>query len=162
MQNAKDTFYLTLRNQLSIVNPERAVMLRGVERPGIYVEEAEGVMAMMPPDVFMLRWTALKIDVNSPLPLAHLDCEILYATGGTSAFGGLDRGRAMAAMDAELTALLVPPSAPKLDYTQTPPVAMNTNIFWTEPSFAPLETTRDRLARVATVTVFSYEVQGKQ
>jgi hypothetical protein len=39
---------------------------------------------------------------------------------------------------------------------------MNTTIFWTEPSFAPLETMRDRLERVATVTVFSYEEQGKQ
>ncbi|HEY0760264.1 MAG TPA: hypothetical protein VGD59_13515 [Acidisarcina sp.] len=162
MENAKDTFYITLRNQLSIVNPARALLLRGVERPGIYVEEAEGVMAIMPPDVFMLRWTGLKIQVNSPLPLAQMECEIRYTSGGTTAFGGLDRGRKIAAMDEELATMLVPASAPKLDYTQTPPVAMNTNIFWTEPAFAPLETTRDRIERVATVTVFSYEVQGKQ
>jgi hypothetical protein len=115
MQNAKDTFYLTLRNQLSIVNPARAVMLRGVERPGIYVEEAESVVAMAPPDVFVLRWTTVKIQVNSPLPLAQMECDIRYSTGGTSAFGGLDRGRAMAAMDAEVAAILVPASAPKLD-----------------------------------------------
>jgi hypothetical protein len=162
MENAKDTFYLTLRNQLSIVNPARAVLLRGVERPGIYVEEAEGIMPLMPPDVFVLRWTGLNIHVNSPLPLAQLDCEIHYTTSGSGAFGGLDRGRALAAMDAELATILTPASAPKFDYTKTPPVAINTNVFWTEPTFAPLETTRDRLARVATVTVFSYEGQGNQ
>lgn len=162
MQNAKDTFYLSLRNQLSIVNPARSVMLRGIERPGIYVEEAEGIIAIMPADVFMLRWTALRIDVNSPLPLAHIGCEIHYTTGGTSAVGGLDRGRTLSAMDAELAAMLVPSSAPKVDYTQTPPAAMERNIFWTEPTFASLDTTRDRVGRVATVTVFSYEAPGKQ
>jgi hypothetical protein len=162
MENAKDTFYITLRNQLSVVNPARAVLLRGVERPGIYVEEVEGIMALMPPDVFVLRWTALKINVNSPLPLSQMDCEIHYTTSGTGAFGGLDRGRAMSAMDGELTTILTPASAPKFDYTKTPPVPINTNVFWTEPTFAPLETTRDRLSRVATVTVFSYEGQGNQ
>ncbi len=162
MENAKDTFYLTLRNQLSIVNPARAVLLRGVERPGIYVEEAEGIMALMPPDVFVLRWKALKINVNSPLPLAQMDCEIHYTTSGSGAFGGLDRGRALAAMDGELTQILAPASAPKFDYTKTPPVAMNNNIFWTEPAFGAIESTRDRVTRTATVTVFSYEGQGNQ
>ncbi|HEY0794602.1 MAG TPA: hypothetical protein VGD64_02365 [Acidisarcina sp.] len=162
MENAKDTFYLTLRNQLSIVNPARAVLLRGVERPGIYVEEAEGVMALIPPDVFVLRWTGLKVNVNSPLPLAQMDCEIHYTTSGSGAFGGLDRGRAMSALDAELTTILIPASAPKFNYKLTPPVAINTNIFWTEPTFAPIESTRDRLTRVATVTLFSYEGQGNQ
>jgi hypothetical protein len=110
----------------------------------------------------VLRWAGLKINVNSPLPLAQIDCEIHYTTSGSGALGGLDRGRAMSAMDAELTAILTPASAPKLNYTQTPPVALNTSIFWTEPSFAPIESTRDRLTRVATVTVFSYEGQGNQ
>ena len=162
MQNAKDTFYIALRNQLSVVNPARAVLLRGVERPGIYVEEAEGIIPLIAPDVFVLRWTALRRQVNCPLPLAQMDCEVRYTTGGSSAVGGLDRGRALAAMDAELAAMLAPSSAPKLDYTQATPVPMNTFVYWTEPAFGALETARDRLSRVVTVTVFTYEEQGKQ
>ncbi len=41
MQNAKDTFYLTLRNRLATVNPARTMTLRSVTRPGILVEDAE-------------------------------------------------------------------------------------------------------------------------
>jgi hypothetical protein len=65
-------------------------------------------------------------------------------------------------MDAEIAAMLTPANAPKIDYTQNPPVPMNTSIFWTEPAFLPAESSRDRVERVATVTLFSYEVQGNQ
>ncbi len=76
MQNAKDTFYVTLRNRLATLNPNRTMLLRGVAAARDLVEEAEAVVPMLPPDVFVLRWTALKIDVNLPLVLARLECEI--------------------------------------------------------------------------------------
>jgi hypothetical protein len=161
MQNAKDTFYVTLRNRLATLNPNRTMLLRGVQRPGILVEEAEAVVPMPPPDVFVLRWTALETDVNLPMTLAQMQCEILYATGGTLAASGLDRGRALEEMDAELLALLAPYSAPKMNYTQTPPAQMNTPVFWTAAEFAAAVTLRDRLSRSAKVTVFAYQEPGE-
>ena len=41
MQNAKDTFYEVLRSRLVALNPERTIVLRGVMRPGVLVEENE-------------------------------------------------------------------------------------------------------------------------
>jgi hypothetical protein len=161
MQNAKDTFYVTLCNRLATLNPNRTMLLRGVQRPGILVEEAEAVLPLAPADVFVLRWTALNADVNLPLMLARLECEILYTTGGTQAASGLDRGRALEEMDAEVLGLLSPNCAPKMNYTQTPPVQMNTPVFWTAANFTPVVTLRDRLSRGAKVTVFAYQEPGE-
>jgi hypothetical protein len=161
MQNAKDTFYVTLRTRLASLNPERTMLLRGAQRPGILVEDAEAVVPMMPPDVFVLRWTALGVDAYLPLVLTRLECEIHYATSGTQPAFGLDRGRALEEMDAEVLSLLAPYSAPKMNYTQTPPTQMNTPIFWTAASFVPAVTVRDRLSRSAKVTVFAYQEPGE-
>jgi hypothetical protein len=161
MQNAKDTFYVTLRTRLATLNPNRTILLRGVQRPGILVEEAEAVVPMLPSDVFVLRWTALAADVNLPLVLARMECEILYTTGGTQPASGLDRGRALEEMDAEVLSLLTPNCAPKMNYTQTPPVQMNTSVFWSAADFTPTVTLRDRLSRSARVAVFSYQESGE-
>jgi hypothetical protein len=161
MQNAKDTFYVTVRNRLATLNPNRTMLLRGAQRSGILVEEAEAVVPMPPADVFVLRWTTLGTDVNLPLVLARLECEILYATGGTQAASGLDRGRALEEMDAEVFGLLSPNCAPKMNYTQTPPVQLNTPVFWTPAIFTPAVTLRDRLSRSAKVTVFAYQEPGE-
>lgn len=161
MQNAKDSFYLALRNRLATVNAERTVWLRGVVRPGILVEEAEAFAAMLPPDVFVLRWTGLSMDTQLPAPLSAMECEIHYATDGTQSCGGLDRGRKLSEMDAEVVAVLAPPSTQKMECTQTPAVQMATMVFWTEPVFSTAIIARDRLTRVARVTVFSYQEQGE-
>lgn len=161
MQNVKDTFYITLRNRLAALNPQRVVMLRGVQRPGILVEEAEAPMSQLPSDVFVLRWTVLNADTQLPSTLTQMTCEIHYATGGTQANSGLDRGRAMAEMDAELLSILQPASAQKMDYTQTPAAQMETLVFWTAPEFSPLATSRERLMRVVKVNVFAFEEQGE-
>jgi hypothetical protein len=161
MQNAKDTFYVTLRNRLAVVNPNRSMLLRGVQRPGILVEEAEAPVAMLPTDVFVLRWTALNADVYLPMVLARMQCELHYTTGGTQAAAGLDRGRAFEEMDAELLSILSPASTPKMDYAKNPVAQMNTPVFWTAAEFAPALTVRDRLTRVATVTVFAYQEPGE-
>ena len=54
MQNAQNTFYITLRNRLVALNPNRTIYLRGVTRPGILVESNEFVVAQPPSDVFVL------------------------------------------------------------------------------------------------------------
>ncbi|MGA7246048.1 MAG: hypothetical protein WBX19_22885 [Terracidiphilus sp.] len=161
MQNAKDSFYLALRTRLSIINPERTALLRGALRPGILVEEAEAPLAQVPPDVFVLRWLGLGIDMDLSSTMAGEECEILYSTCGSQAFGGLDRGRMLSAMDEEVMAMLQPFYTPKLNYSVQPAAGMQTQIFWDEPTFAPITVQRDRLSRSAKVLVYSYQEQGE-
>lgn len=162
MQNSKDTFYITLRSRLATVNPGRVMTLRSVSRPGILVQDAEAPMAQPPLDAFSLNWTGLAADFQLPAILAQMTCEIQYSTAGTQANAGLDRGRALEEMDYEVLKLLYPYSAQKVNYTQNPPVAMNTLVFWSEPEFGPVATLRDRLSRTAKVTVFAFQEQGEQ
>jgi hypothetical protein len=161
MQNAKDSFYMTLRTRLAAINPERTILLRGTVRPGILVEEAEAPFSQFPSDVFVLRWLGLGIDYDLGSTMAAEQCEILYQTCGTQSFGGLDRGRSLSGMDEELTAITHPFCTPKLNYTATPPAAMLTKVFWDEPVFGPIVTQRDRLSRSANVMVYSYQEQGE-
>lgn len=162
MQNAKDTFYITLRNRLQTVNPQRTMTLRGVVRPGILVEEAEAPAAMLPLDAFVLRWTKMATDTQLPATLAMMTCEIHYATAGTQGNTGLDRGRALEEMDAELLQMLCPASTSKMDYTQSPAAQMATSIFWSPASFALETATRERIGRVATIQVFAFQEQGEK
>jgi hypothetical protein len=161
MQNAKDTFYITLRDRLATVNPERTMTLRGVVRPGILVEEAEAPAAQLPLDVFVLRWTKLAADTQLPSTLASMTCEIHYATAGTQGNMGLDRGRALEAMDDELLRMLCPASATKMNYTQTTAAQMGTSIFWSQAVFAAEAATRERVGRVATLEVLAFQEQGE-
>ncbi|MGB6134333.1 MAG: hypothetical protein WBG54_21335 [Acidobacteriaceae bacterium] len=175
MQNAKDTFYITLRNRLTAVNPARSMTLRSVSRPGILVADAEAPMPQSGApgqpagwggqpllDVFSLTWTGLAADLQLPAILAQMTCEIQYATAGTQANAGLDRGRALEEMDSEVFRLLYPYSAQKMNYTQNPAAAMETMVFWSEPEFGPIVTLRDRLSRTAKVTVFAFQEAGEQ
>jgi hypothetical protein len=161
MQNAKDSFYMALRTRLATVNPQRTILLRGAVRPGILVEEAEAPFSQFPSDVFVLRWLGLGTDVDLPSTMAAEQCEVTYQTCGSQSFGGLDRGRALSEMDEELLAMLEPFYAPKLNYTATPPAAMQTQVFWDEPMFAPVVIQRDQLSRTASVVVYSYQEQGE-
>jgi hypothetical protein len=161
MQNAKDSFYMALRTRLATINPERTILLRGAERPGILVEEAEAPFSQLPNDVFVLRWLGLGVDSDLGSAMAAEQCEIVYQTCGTQSFGGLDRGRSLSQMDEELVAFTQPFYTPKLNYTTTPPVAMLTKVFWDEPGFGPIATQRDRLSRSANLTVYSYQEQGE-
>jgi hypothetical protein len=157
MQNAKDTFYLTLRNRLASVNPARSITLRSVTRPGILVEDAEPFTVQPQFDAFTLRWTGLQADLHLPAILAQMTCEIHYTTAGTQTNAGLDRGRTLAKMDYELFQLLYPYSAQKMNYTQTPAVPTSTLVFWSEPEFGPAVADHDRLSRVAKITVFAFQ-----
>jgi hypothetical protein len=157
MQNARDTFYLALRNQLTLVNPERLLTLRGVLRPGIVVEENESAVVVAAPDIFVLRWNALTIDDQHALPLTEQLCAVNYWTEGTSTNGGLDRGRLLSAMDSDLTQMLGGLNAAKQNFGATPPSAMATRVFWSTPAMEPIVVAKNRISRVAQVRVYSYE-----
>jgi hypothetical protein len=161
MQNAKDSFYMALRNRLAALNPERTILVRGAMRPGIVVEEAEAPFTQLPGDVYVLRWLGLGVDVDLASCLVGEECEIVYGTCGSQAFGGLDRGRALSAMNTEVLALLQPFCTPKTNYAQSPPAQMLTQVFWDEPAFTPCVTMRDRLSRSVKVMVYSYQEQGE-
>ena len=161
MQNAKDSFYMTLRTRLAAINPQRTILLRGTIRPGIVVEEAEAPFSQLPNDVFVLRWLGLAVDFDLASTLVAEECEINYQTCGTQSFGGLDRGRSLSGMDEELLTMLEPFHAPKTNYAVQPPAAMQTQVFWDEPAFTPVVASRDRLSRSARVMVYSYQEQGE-
>lgn len=161
MQNAKDSFYIALRTRLAVVNPERTILLRGSLRPGILVEEAEAPFTQLPNDVFVVRWLGLGTDLDLSSAMTAQECEIVYQTSGTQAFGGLDRGRTLNEMDEELVALLQPFCTPKLNYSVQPAATMLTQVFWDEPVFTPVVALRDRLSRSAKVVIYSYQEQGE-
>lgn len=161
MQNAKDTFYMALRNRLTALNPERTFLVRGAVRPGILVEDAEAPFSQPPGDVFIVRWLGMGADVDLASTLIAQDCEISYQTCGCQTFGGLDRGRSLSEMDTELLAILQPFHAPKLNYSANPPIAFLTQVFWDEPAFTPVVSQRDRLTRSARITVYSYQEPGE-
>jgi hypothetical protein len=168
MQNARDTFYVTLRDRLAALNPARTMVLRGVTRPGVLVEENELASAAVPVNVFSLSWTGMSVDARAALPLVTMVCEIRYATDGSSGNGGMDRGRMLAAMDGELVATVsgAPQNTVKMNYSAASgagaaPVAMATNVFWGDAVFGVVKVDGERLERVATVEVFSYQEAGE-
>jgi hypothetical protein len=169
MQNARDTFYVALQGRLAAINPARTMVLRGVTRPGVLVEENELVSAFQPANVFCLHWTGLSVDAQGALPLVSMSCQIQYATDGDSGNGGMDRGRLLSGMDAELVAAVsaAPQNAMKMNYVASAggsglaPVAMATNVFWGDVVFGPVVVDGERLERVATVEVFSYQEAGE-
>jgi len=161
MQNAKDSFYMALRQRLETINPQRTVLLRGALRPGVLVEEAEAPFSQLPNDVFVLRWLGLGADLDLDSTMVAEECEVIYQTCGTQSFGGLDRGRLLSEMDEELTAMLQPFRTPKVNYVTQPPATMLTQVFWDEPAFTPIVVQRDRITRSARVTVYSYQEQGE-
>ena len=167
MINAMDTFYVMLRNRLAALNPARTMVLRGVTRPGVLVEENELVNAAAPPDVFRLRWTEAKVDTQLPLPMASMVCEIRYATQGTAANAGMDRGRLLAYMDAELSMALrsTPHNIVKANYMAGvgggPPLMLATNVFWSDAVYKAVKQTAESLERLATIEVFCFEEVGE-
>ena len=168
IQLAKDTFYATLRDRVAAGNAGRTVVLRGVVRPGVVTTENElpgaAVDGISPADAFCLRWTSLAVDTRGPLPLIALGCEIRYATDGTSGTAGMDRGRALAAMDAELIAVVstAPQTASSLLVMENAGggaltvLPSGTNVFWGDVSFRPVTMRNERIERTAEIEVYSY------
>src|SRR5665213_1122521 len=100
MQNAKDTFYEVVRDRVAAANAALTVVVRGVVRPAVVVDENEIASAADLRDCFRLRWAGLSVSVEGAAALVSMQCEILYATAGSD--GGLDRGRVLAGLDAAL------------------------------------------------------------
>ncbi len=158
-QNAKDTFYLTLRDRLAVLNPDRTVVVRSGTRPGILVEENESADApgATVSDVFILHWTGFTSDTGEALPLERARCEVRYATGGLPEVAGMDRGRALQAMDEELQAMLQPASAPLVAYGGAAPVTGTSRVFWSDAEYGNATVAASRLERVVTVEVFAWK-----
>lgn len=167
MQNAKDTFYEMLQARVAAANPERTIVLRGVVRPGVLVEENELITAVTMPDCFRLRWMDASVDPANALPVATLTCEVMYETAGTAANAGMDRGRLLTEMDAELAAAVnvCPQQTSKQNYSALANggsiASMTTNIWWTNVAFGPLIVKADRVGRTAKVAVMSCEEAGE-
>ena len=167
MQNAKDTFYELLRSRIAAANPERTIVLRGTVRPGVLVEENELVSTVTMPDCFRLRWSDASVDSANALPIATLTCEVLYETAGTAGNAGMDRGRLLTEMDAELVAAAntCPQKTLKQNYaalaTGGGATTMMTNIWWGDVALGPLVVKADRIARTARITVMSCEEAGE-
>ncbi len=167
MQNAKDTFYEVLRSRVVALNPYRTVVLRGVTRPGVLVEENELETAVALPECFRMQWSVDAVSADGALPMVSMTCTIEYETAGTTGNGGMDRGRLLAAMDGELQAAVnpLPRCAQKMNYAGlaagAAAVAMSTSVWWSEVAFGKTVVKEDRLARTATVSVMSYQEAGE-
>jgi hypothetical protein len=167
VQNAKDTFYELLRQRLATLNPERTISLRGVVRPGLLVEENELVAAKPLLDCFRMTWGEAAADVRGAMPLVTMQCVFAYQTAGSSTNGGMDRGRALEQMDAELLSAVTqaPMHAEKMSYAALSSggvaAAMTTNIWWGAPAFGKLTVEGNQLARTATVQVMSFQEAGE-
>jgi len=162
MQSAKDTFLLALRDRLAVVNAARTVSIRGAMRPAVIADDVELVPAQSEPmDCFVLRWLDEAIDPSEPLPLHALQCEVRYATRGTQEFAGMDRGRVLAALDAELMQILRPRSTALQDFSGSSLAAQTTRVWWSEVESSPVAVDGDTLQRVAKLTVFALEETGQ-
>jgi hypothetical protein len=170
MQYTKDTFYITLRDRLAALNPQRMITLNGVTRPAVVVAENEAVIPVKPlPDAFYIEWGAAHpVQPTGDRAMFSLECLISYHTFGTVE-SGVDRGRTLAALDTELISVCLPATAPKLDYTQTSPAALGTSIIWSTPLLGkvvgseaprtealPRGTAGVRLERTASLKVFFF------
>ena len=126
------------------------------------------------PNAFYLAWGAPQIvagSENCAAPLIKMECRIGYRAAGTLACG-VDRGCALAGLDAELLRLLMPPRTAKLDCAQTPATAQGTFVFWGTPEFEDAKPAaaaagfarageQDALTRKARLAVFYFpEVQA--
>jgi hypothetical protein len=174
MQFAKDTFFVTLRDRLAALNPERTIVLDGQSRPAIVSPENEAVTEVDPsvagleialpvsqrnaiPEAFYLQWGAVRAPENfqsSLRPLMALDCRITFSSGGASGGAGNDRGRVLNSLTRELLQICTPPFAEKRDHTQSPAVDLGTRIVWTRPRFSVPQSQGALLQAIATLIVF--------
>lgn len=168
MQNAKDTFYEVLRDRVAAGNAGRTVVVRGVVRPAVVVDENEVPDGELLRDCFRLHWTALKVSAAGPAPMVAAECEVRYSTAGSNELSGLGRGRALAAMDAELAAAVSasPQWAQKKNFSGlksgSAAVTTASRIWWSDVAFGAVTEKADALERKATVTVWSFQEVGER
>ncbi len=168
LQQIKDTFYIALRDRIALGNPARTITVRATSRPSVFVSENEisaNAIDNVPfTDTFLLEWLDLSLDTSYASSLASFTCQLRYASDGSTGASGLDRGRALAAMDSELATALVtaPMHAPALLFAEiagggsSSSSPTGSNIFWSDPRFAAVKVRGERLERTAHVEVFGY------
>ncbi|MDE1155873.1 MAG: hypothetical protein PW735_09105 [Acidobacteriaceae bacterium] len=168
MQNAKDTFFATMQARLAAINPERVIVLAGAIRPALLVEENELPTEATPADCFRMRWTEAKVDAEGTCPLVTMHCDLVYATAGSTEKSGLDRGRVLAAMDAEIIAMmnLAPQNTTKINYapltTGGEAAAMRTNLWWSDVRLGEVRAVNQLLERTAQVAVMCLEEESER
>src|SRR5579863_10627974 len=171
MQFTKDSFYMALLQRLMSLNPLQTITLDGTTRPAIIVAENELVISAQPvSDAFYIEWGAAQMVQGQvgDRGLMEMECLISYHTFGTVQ-SGVDRGRALAALDMELMSICQPPWTAKQDFTQTPSVNLGTDIMWSIPALGkvtgsqaptqeglPRGTEGVRLERIASLKVFFF------
>lgn len=157
MQALKDSFYIALRDRLAARYPERKVLLGGEECTAIVVVENERLAAPSPlPEVFHLNWSKAKcVTADEPAALMSITCTVSYSSEGTEALNAQDRGRTLAAMDAELLDISRPGRTEIEDYAQAPPANSGMTLFWSPPAFGDIDQQGARLSRTATLELFA-------
>jgi hypothetical protein len=157
MQPTKDTFYITLRDRLVAVDPQRTITLDGATRPAIVVAENEPPGGGPPLcDAFYLHWGGAHSALPAAGTLMEMECVISYRTKGTDSSGSLDRGRDLASLDNDVLAICAPPRTEKCDYSTGAAVDLGSRIFWTQPVFSALVNASPYLGREVSITVFFY------
>lgn len=154
MQSAKDSFYVALRDRLAEANPERTVVLDGVARPAIVVEENECSDLSALDGTFRLQWGA-STGVAHGSRLMKMDCTISYVTRGKDGSTG-DKGRTLTTMDAELARVCHPLRTVKMDYAMIPAKSLGTMVFWTELDFGAPSDEAGRMQKQAKTTVYFF------
>ncbi len=164
MQAAKDSFYMALRERLAALNPGRVIVIDGVQRPAIVVREnLETQSAVSQSNAYYVDWGEVRI-AESTRPILRLECQIWYATEGSTG-SGVDRGRTLAQLDEELLRICAPPHTEMRDYQQSPSVDLGCGVFWTLPELKSLpvggqkeaqSVGATRLERLATLRMYFF------
>lgn len=156
MQEAKDTFYITLRDRLAVVNPARTAVVRGVIRPAVIVDENELPSIEDDQGIFHLVWGPLTTISSGDNPLDMLTCEIRYRSTGEDALSAWTRGRELDAMDLELSAMLSPSTEKLRRFTTNGSIAAGTNLFWCENAARSFSHQGRVLERTAKIMIMAY------
>jgi hypothetical protein len=155
MQAAKDTFLKTLAARLATVNAARTIVMDGCARAAVIDESDETALPPAGSDCFVLSWgEAGYAAMNSTL--MYLDCTLSYASKGTDAMLRTDRGRTVGAMCGELLQICQPRIAAKMDYTNSTPKALGTQMFWTLPVMGAEKDSSGVLTRTAKLRIFFF------
>lgn len=164
MQATKDTFYVTLRDRLVQVGPNLTMVIDGATRPAIVVIENEPPISLPRQDeAFYLDWGSARPVQPATSTLTAMDCTITYTSVGQSDIGGVDRGRGLAALDADLLAICAPAQAHKYDYSSGSPIDLGSYIFWSIPKLERWKVEEAKqVGRQAQVTVFFYPEVNQQ
>lgn len=161
MQNAKDTFYVTLRDRLAAVNADRTVAVRGQVRPAVVVDENEEPARGVDAGAFHLQWSDVSIDTRPGLLMESALCRVAYRSRSDAGGSELGRGRVLDAMHEELTAMLQPESAPLQLFNESGSEMLRGRVWWLEDG-ARVVTDKDGMVQaVALVRVMSRREDGE-